>query len=154
MTVQANKRIVDRVFAEAFNRGELAVIDEAVADHAIDHQHPDEPSLREHLKDAVVALRTAFPDLRFTLTEIIGEGEWVAAHSFMTGTNTGELRRPVLPPNAPPTIPATGRAVRIAHMHLIRFEDGRNTELWHVMDSLALLGQLGLLPAPESAGRP
>ena len=79
---------------------------------------------------------------------MIGEGEWVAVHSVMTGTNTGELRRPLmLPPNAPPALPPTGRPVRVAHMHLIRFEAGRNTELLHLMDTMAMAGQLGLLPA-------
>ncbi len=148
MVVEQNKRLVARVFAEAFNEGRLDVIDEVVADDGVDHQHPDEPSFGEHLKQVVVAMRTAFPDLHFEITEIIGEGEWVAVHSVMTGTNTGELRRPLmLPPQAPPALPATGRPVRVAHMHMIRFQDGRNTELLHLMDTMAMVGQLGLAPA-------
>ena len=148
MAVEQNKRLALRVFEEAFNRGDLRVIDETVADGAVDHQHPDEPSFAHHLKEVVVAMRTAFPDLHFEITEMIGEGEWVACHSVMTGTNTGELRRPlILPPQAPPVLPPTGRPVRVAHMHLIRFQDGRNTELLHLMDTLAMAGQLGLAPA-------
>ncbi len=148
MMVEQNKRLVARVFTEAFNQGRLSVIDEAVADGGVDHQHPDEPSFRQHLKEVVTAMRTAFPDLHFEITEMIGEGEWVAVHSVMTGTNTGELRRPLmLPPNAPPALPPTGRPVRVAHMHLIRFEAGRNTELLHLMDTMAMVGQLGLAPA-------
>ena len=50
----------------------------------------------------------------------------------------------------PYVIPPTGRQVRVAHMHMIRFEHGQNSELWHVMDTIAMLGQLGLLPAPEA----
>jgi predicted ester cyclase len=152
MSVEQNKRLVARVFDEAFNQGQLGVIDEAVADAAVDHQHPDEPSFRDHLKQVVAAMRTAFPDLRFAITEMIGEGEWVACHSVMTGTNTGELRRPLmLPPGAPPSLPPTGRPVRVAHMHMIRFRDGRNTELLHLMDTMAMVGQLGLAPAPVPA---
>jgi predicted ester cyclase len=151
MVVEQNKHLVARVFTEAFNHGRLGVIDEAVAPAGVDHQHPDEPSFPEHLKQVVVAMRTAFPDLHFEITEMIGEGEWVAVHSVMTGTNTGELRRPLmLPPNAPPALPPTGRPVRVAHMHLIRFQDGRNTELLHLMDTMAMVGQLGL----ASAGAP
>src|SRR3712207_2165292 len=108
MAVEHNKRLVARVFDEAFNQGRLEVIDETVADGAVDHQHPDEPSFREHLKQVVTAMRTAFPDLRFQIAEMIGEGEWVAVHPVMTGTNTGELRRPLmLPPDAPPALPPT-----------------------------------------------
>jgi len=152
MTVEQHKRLVTRVFTEAFNQGHLDVIDDAVADGAVDHQHPDEPNFGHHLKQVVTAMRTAFPDLHFHINEMIGEGEWVAVHSVMTGSNTGELRRPLmLPPGAPPVLPPTGRSVRVAHMHLIRFQNGRNTELLHLMDTMAMAGQLGLLPGSASA---
>ena len=87
MSVETNKELVLRVFQEAFGAGDLRVIDEVVAMNGIDRQHPDEPSFAEHLKKVVVAMRTAFPDLRFDVTEIIGEDDWVACHSIMTGTN-------------------------------------------------------------------
>jgi predicted ester cyclase len=48
-------------------------------------------------------------------------------------------------------IPATGRQVKVAHMHLIRIVDGKTVELWHVMDTLTMLGQLGLLPGRSAA---
>jgi predicted ester cyclase len=148
MSVETNKLLVRRVFDEAFNRGELAIIDESVAPNGVDHQHPNEPSFAQHLKEVVIAMRTAFPDLHFEVTEMLGEGDWVACYSVMTGTNTGELRRPLmLPPQAPPSLPATGRPVRVPHMHMIRFRDGRSTDLLHLMDTMAMVGQLGLLPA-------
>lgn len=147
MSVETNKLLVRRVFDEAFNRGELAIIDESVAPHGVDHQHPNEPSFAEHLKEVVIAMRTAFPDLHFEVTEMIGEGDWVACYSVMTGTNTGELRRPLMLPPQAQSLPATGRPVRVPHMHMIRFEDGRSTDLLHLMDTMAMVGQLGLLPA-------
>ena len=151
MSIDTEKLLVRRVFEEAFNQGQLGIIDEVVAVGGVDHQHPDEPSFCEHLKDVVRALREAFPDLHFGITELIGEGEWVACHSFMTGTQTGPLRPPVLPPAGPPVLPPTGRAVRVPHMYMLRFEQGKNTELWHVMDTMAMLGQLGLLPERSAA---
>ncbi len=155
MSIEQNKRMTARVFEEAFNRGELAVIDEAIAADAVDHQDPNEPSFRQHLKNVVCAMRTAFPDLHFEITQMIGEGDWVALHSVMTGTNTGELLQPLLPSSGRVAVPPTGRPIRVAHMHLLRFADGRNAELWHLMDTFALLGQLGLMPdaAPVQSGR-
>lgn len=147
MSVEQNKALVLRVFEEAFNHGELGVIDEIVAPQAVDHQHPDEPSFAQHLKNVVVALRTAFPDLHFDITQIIGEGEWVGLHAVMTGTNTGDLIGPLMPPYGPDRGPATGRSVRVPHMHMIRFQDGRNTELLHIMDTLTLMAQLGKVPS-------
>src|SRR6478752_377892 len=151
MSVEQQKALVRRVFEEAFNQGELAVIDETVALDGVDHQQPDEPSFREHLKDVVRAMREAFPDLHFEIVQLIAEGEWVASYSIMSGTQTGALRPPLLPFGGPMLIPPTGRQVRVPHMHMIRFEDGQNTELWHVLDTMAMLSQLGLLPAPGTA---
>ncbi len=146
MTVEANKAVVLRVFQEAFGQGDLRVIDETVAVGGIDHQHPGEPSFVEHLKAVVTAMRTAFPDLHFDVTQIIGEDDWVACYSVMTGTNLGEIGAPLAP--GPRALPATGNAVRVPHMHMIRFQDGQSTELLHLIDTMTMLGQLGLLPAP------
>jgi predicted ester cyclase len=145
VTAEQNKEVARRTFEEAFNKGDLAVVDETVGT-GVDHQHPDEASFPEHLKDVIRAMRTAFPDLHFAVDQLVGEGDWVSCHSFMTGTHSGELRAPLLPKNGPPVIPPTGRAVKVAHMHMMRFVDGKSVELWHVMDTLTMLGQLGLLP--------
>ncbi len=142
-----NKRLVERVFMEAFNAGDLSVVDEIVPHDSLDHQHPDEADFVVHLKEVITGMRIAFPDLHFEVTQIIGEGEWVALHSVMTGTNTGPLRKPILPPDGPSEIPATGRRIDVPHMHMIRFANGQGGELLHLMDTFTLLKQLGLIPA-------
>lgn len=139
-----NMQVVERVFTEGFNAGNLDAIDDGVSVGGVDRQHPDEPNFVEHLRNVVITLHTAFPDLHFEITRMIGDGEWVALHSVMTGTHTGPLGKPLLPPAGPPSIPATGRSIRVAHMHMIRMEEGKGVELFHLMDTLALLGQLGL----------
>jgi predicted ester cyclase len=145
-TIEANKRVVLRVFEEGFNAGNLAVVDELVSVSGNDHQHPDEPSFPEHLKDVIRTMREAFPDLHFDITAVVGEGDWVALHSVMTGTHTGVLSRPL----APRDVLATGRTIRVPHMHMIRVQDGQGVELLHLMDTFAMLNQLGLL-APQPA---
>jgi predicted ester cyclase len=146
MSVDVNKAHVLRVLDEAFGQGDLSVIDETVAIGGRDHQHPDEPSFAKHLKQVVIAMRAAFPDVRFAVTKVIGEGDWIACHSIMTGTNLGDIRPPLAP--AGREIAATGRSVRVPHMHMIRLENGQSVELLHLMDTMAMLGQLGVLPAP------
>jgi predicted ester cyclase len=147
MSVEQNKQTVRRVFDEAFNRGELAIIDEVIAPDGVDHQHANEPSFAQHLKAVVVALRTALPDLRFEIAEMIGEGDWVACYSVMTGTNTGPLERPLLPPQGPALLPPTGNRIRVSHVPMIRFQGGKSTDLFHLMDTVTLVGQLGLMPS-------
>jgi predicted ester cyclase len=78
------------------------------------------------------------------MTQVIVEGDWVALHSVMTGTHTGILSRPLAPRDVPPT----GKTIRVPHMHMIRVENERGAEILHLMDTFAMLGQLGLL-APQ-----
>jgi predicted ester cyclase len=149
MSVETNKALVRRVFDEGFNRGDLLVVDELVASTGCDHQHPDVSSFTDHLKAVIVAMREAMPDLHFEISEIIGEGEWVALHSVMSGTNTGPLRAPLLPENGPPMVPPTGKSIRVPHMHMIRMADGKGVELFHLMDTISMLGQLGMMSVPS-----
>lgn len=148
MTVETNKVLVQRVFNEGFNRGDLSVVDELVASTGCDHQHPDVENFTQHLKAVIAAMREAMPDLHFEISQIIGEGEWVALHSVMSGTNSGPMAAPLIPENGPPSIPATGRSIRVPHMHMIKMEGGKGVELFHLMDTMSMLGQLGLLPTP------
>lgn len=151
-SVARNKNAFVRVITEGFNQGNLAVLPEFVARGGHDHQHPDEPDFVEHLGAVITALREAFPDLHFEIDAVIGEDDWVAARSVMTGTHRGPLRSPILPPDGPPIVPPTGRTIRVPHMHMVRMDAGKGGELFHLMDTFAMLKQLGLLPGPPKHG--
>ena len=78
------------------------------------------------------------PDLRFTLENIIIEGDLAAFQWTMSGTNTGPyLGRP-----------ASGNAVTIAGMNMERLVNGKIVEHWSYPDKLALMQQLGAIPMP------
>jgi steroid delta-isomerase-like uncharacterized protein len=131
-------------FERMFNRGDLEYVDEAAARDAIDHQEPAGTDFAAHLKDVIATLRTAFPDLRFDVHEVICEGRIVACRSTMTGTHQGPLR---IGPMA--SLPVNGRPIEVPHMHFFRYDDaGRLTDLWHVWNTLLLARQLGA-PAPD-----
>ena len=49
-------------------------------------------------------------------------------------------------------MPPTGRSARITGQHFFRFEGGRIAETWVSADTLGLMQQLGLAPAPAAAG--
>ncbi|MGC4193074.1 MAG: ester cyclase [Thermomicrobiales bacterium] len=150
--IAANKAAAVRVLEEGFNQGNLSILPELVGAGATDHQHPDEADFVAHLGAAIAAMRTAFPDLHFAVDVVIGEGDWVAMHSVMTGTHLGPLRAPLLPPGGPPMIPPTGKAISVPHMHMIRTQAGRGVELFHLMDTFALMRQLGVLPGRVGTG--
>jgi predicted ester cyclase len=80
----------------------------------------------------------AFPDLRLTVEDAVAEGDLVAQRIHFEGTHTGEFQG----------LPPTHRKVTFSGLELNRFVDGRVTEHWFEMDSLALLQQLGLVVVP------
>lgn len=84
--VARNKALVLKFFEEAFNNGNLAVVDELLAPSYTFDGHPQSA---EMVKNWVSGLRAGLPDLHFTLKAILGEGDDVALRWEMTGTNTG-----------------------------------------------------------------
>jgi predicted ester cyclase len=84
-----------------------------------------------------LALASAYPDARFTVEDMIAEGDQVVTKKTFSGTNTGEFAG----------MPATGRAVSVQYVDIMRVHDGRIVEHWLSMDRLVWFQQLGLAPA-------
>ena len=136
-TEERNKALTLRGFEEMFNRGDLSVVDELVAERGEDHQEAPRTDFAAYLKDVIKKLRAAFPDLRFEVNDIVAEGDMVAARSTMTGTHEGRFEIGPFRDIGP-----TGRRVEWKHMHFFRWVDGKNTDLWHLMDTPGLMQQL------------
>ncbi len=88
------------------------------------------------LQDAIRAMRAGFPDIVFSIVEQIVEKDKVASRFEWTGTHKGEFLG----------IPATGRPVRVWGIVIDRLEDGRIKDTRILMDTLGMMGQLGMLP--------
>ena len=146
-TEERNKALTLRGFEEMFNKGDLSVVDELVADRGEDHQEAPGTDFAGHLKDVITKMRAAFPDLHFEVHHILAEGDIVASRSTMTGTHEGRFE---IGPFR--EIPPTGRRVEVAHMHFLRWIEGKNTDLWHVWDTPALMRQMGA--GPQRTGGP
>ena len=82
-----------------------------------------------------------FPDLRWTLHDTLVEDDRVMGFSTWTGTHEGAFMG----------IPATGRIVTIEAWTSDRYRNGIFVESRIIMDVAGLLGQLGVLPAPQAA---
>jgi ketosteroid isomerase-like protein len=114
MSVASNKESIRRLFAEALNRGELAVIDEVFAPDLIDHEAgADDLPGPAGIIDFVQMIRRTFPDLAVTIDLLIGEGDHVASVETWRGTHA--LTRQ----------PAQG-----ATLHVFTFRDGQVIEEW------------------------
>src|SRR6516225_2217448 len=90
---ETNKAQFRRTYEELFNQGNLANLEELIAPDCINHEVPPGVNNRgpESVRQAVTMLRTAFPDLHFTIEELVAEGETVVGLVTMRGTHQGPL---------------------------------------------------------------
>jgi len=89
----------------------------------------------------VAEVRTAFPDFNLQLKENVAEGDHIAFHWTVTGTQKGEFQG--LPPG--------GKRIELNGMTLDRLRDGRVVSEHVYFDRLAMLEQLGAAPAGAAA---
>jgi steroid delta-isomerase-like uncharacterized protein len=97
-------------------------------------------------KDGVVQyfriLLAAFPDMQMDVQDVIASGDKAVARVRVSGTHEGEFMG----------IPATGNQVSMNLIDITRFsDDGLAREHWGVADQLALMQQLGVIPAGPPA---
>jgi steroid delta-isomerase-like uncharacterized protein len=141
-TTADNKVAFRRVYNELLNQGMLDVADETIAPDFLNHEAPPGRNQGpESMRGLAMMLRTAFPDLIFTIEDLIAEGELVSARLTMRGTHSGPLMG----------IPPTGRMVEQAHMHFVRFQNGKAVEHWGLRDDAGMMRQLGLAPEEPTA---
>jgi steroid delta-isomerase-like uncharacterized protein len=143
MSAEENKAIVRRLIDEAWNLGNLDVIDEIVATDYI-RNDPANPGVSgsEGLKQFVAAYQAAFPDIHIALEEQIAEGDKVANRWTITGTHQGEMMG----------IPPTLKKITIEGIHISRIASGKIVEGWISHDTLGMLQQLGVIPPMGQGG--
>ena len=138
MSTADNKAKARRFFEEVWNQGNLAVVDELVAATFVDHGLFPPVQGLEALKHYVEMYRTAFPDMHFTIEDLISEGDTVVARYTGTGTHQGTLLG----------VPPTGKAVIVTGINITCYENGKVVEGWNNFDTLGMLQQIGAIPTP------
>jgi steroid delta-isomerase-like uncharacterized protein len=134
LSSERNKALIQRLFDEVLNAGNFGLLDQLIGASYVEHnpvanQAAGAAGVRDRIRD----LRKAFPDLRFVLDELVGEGEVVAARYHWQGTHKGTFLG----------IAPTGRRLSVRGMDFYRLEDGRVIEHWDVVDEFGMLSQLG-----------
>jgi ketosteroid isomerase-like protein len=135
---EQNKTNVRRLVEEVWNKGNMSVADELFAPTYTHHDAstPDVGRGPESEKKRATLYRTAFPDLRLTVEDLITEGETVVARWSCRGAHRGDLNG----------IAPTGRQFLITGASIVRFAGGKMVEGWINWDALGLMQQLGVVP--------
>lgn len=127
-------------FDQAFNQGDLAVVDELVVVDSITHIPGwGMPANRLGIKQMITTLRAAFPDLHCIIEEEIEQADKSAVLWTLRGKHKGKFLG-----NVP-----TGRRVEVQGFIFARIADGRIVEAWIMLDQMGLLQQLGIVPPPR-----
>jgi len=138
MSIEANKLLVRRLIAEAQEGGNLAVVDELLADDFIDHTPlPGLPPTRDGVRTLFAGMRAAFPDLRITIHEQIGDEEKVMTRKTFSGTHAGPFMG----------IPASGNPIAFEVIDILTIRGDQIREHRVILDQLGLMQQLGAIPA-------
>jgi steroid delta-isomerase-like uncharacterized protein len=134
---QDNSAIVRRFVDEVINQGKMGSAEEFVWEDVVEQVPlPGQGPGLEGLKDVLRGMRSAFPDIDFSIKEQVCEGDKVVSRFEWTGTHTAEFMG----------LPATGRQVRVWGVVIDRLEAGRIKDTRILMDALGLMMQLGALP--------
>ncbi len=139
---EANKSVVRRYWQEVWNNKNLSLIDELTASTYEDHD-PYNPGVRgpEGLRQLVTKYQSAFPDLQFTIEDLLADGDKVIARLTWRGTHKGTLEG-----IAPTGKPVSGTATVVS-----RIADQKMQEDWVNWDALGLMQQIGAVPGPGQA---
>ncbi len=124
---------------EAFNRSDLdACLDFYAADHQI--MSRPSPKGKDHIRAFLTGSRESWPDIQIVVQQAVAQDNWVMGRSLVTSTHTTTVF------GVQPTL----KRIETTFWDLHRFDDnGLIHETWNLMDSLAIMGQLGLLPGSK-----
>jgi len=130
------KDLVATYIEEVWNCGNLAALSDLTAPGFTYHLGGQPPRDLAGMEQFLAGTREAFPDWRVTVENIVGDESLVAVRWSGEVTHLGLFHG----------APATGKKVSVSGINLYRIEGGKVAQEWEQMDSLGMLGQLGLLP--------
>ena len=142
MSAEQNKALILRLYAEVFSRWNLGVVDEIIAPEFVGHEMllvlPRTPPGPVGFKQFYGWLRSAFPDLRYVVDDVIAEGDRVVVRWTWRCTHKGEFMG----------IAPTGKQATVTGMAIYRVAGGKCVERWVELSLVGLLQQLGAVPTP------
>ena len=125
-----NVAMTNRFIEEAWNKGDLSVLDELC-----------DPNIVTEQKQGVTSWRAAFPDLQMTVDEISAGNNKVTVEWTITGTHQGEFMG----------VAATGKKVKYSGIGVATFAGGKLSKTSVASDFLNLWRQLGVDPPQPPA---
>ena len=138
MSTEQNKATMRRIY-DVMNDRNMERAGEFIATDLVDHDaFPGQAPGLEGFKQSLTMFRSAFPDLHFTVEDMLAEGDQVATRFTVHGTHHSDFM----------DIPPTGKQIQVSAFDLCRFADGKVVEHWGQVDMMGMMEQLGVAGAP------
>jgi predicted ester cyclase len=128
----ANKALLRRFYKDVYVDWNMALVDDVIAPQFTSHDWPDGATGPQAFRKYYAAIRSAVPDARYEVDDLIAEGDRVVVRWRLLGTHRGEFGG----------IAPRGRAITLRGIAVYRVEAGKLMERWVVSDLYGLLGEL------------
>ena len=133
---------ITQTWAAAWDRGDVDALDKLLSpEYRRRSTHTDEGQSLTEFKASIITARSAFPDLRTTIDEIVVDGDRAAVRWHSNGRHDHSFLG----------VPATHRQVQVSGATFARFEDDRVVEEFVTWDSRALLSALGIISVGQDS---
>jgi predicted ester cyclase len=139
MSVEEDNKARVRRFIDFINNDNSAPIDEFFATSYTYH-NSSMPEVKDlsGVKAFNAMAYNAFPDIRFTIEDMVAEGDKVVYRASARGTHKGEFMG----------IAPTSKQITVTSIVISRIAHGKFQEDWESLDGIYLLQQLGAIPQP------
>jgi steroid delta-isomerase-like uncharacterized protein len=141
MSIEENKALIRR-FIESWNDNKRnpdmvsALAKEFLDPDFVAHNTMYGDVKIEQYIEHYTKLILAFPDLTYTISDMVAEDDKVIVQVMATGKHLGEFQG----------VPATGRDINVMAFGLYKIANNKFIENWGLVDGLTQMKQLGLLP--------
>ncbi len=139
---EQNKTLVKRIF-EGLNEKNANIYKELYAPDYVWYfpSNNPKPLSREEEHGFVKIFWDAFPDINWSIEELIAKDDRIIARFIARGTHTGEFQG----------IPATENKIESSGSWIARIENGKLVEVREDADLLGMMQQLGMELKPKEA---
>lgn len=128
---EQNKASLRRLIDDVYNKGNMAVFDEIVAEGCILHDNENTIRSLEMAKRQIRMMPSMYRNYQMTIDDMIAEGNMVAVRVTFQGIYRRNDKKVIFP-----------------SIGLSRFKDGKIIEAWRMYDKLNIFKQLGIAPPP------
>jgi predicted ester cyclase len=136
MGIEENKEVVRRFIDEVFNKGDYSIIPDLIAQDYIMNAPAGNIEGQEGVKKYVKMVRIAFPNIKITIEDIVGEEDTVVARINWEGTFSGKFM----------DYEPTGNQVYMKESLFHRFSNGKQVEVIpYYADQQPLFQQMGII---------